>query len=46
MGVYSSIETYPSIFDDIDEFYYELCQYCEFDCDIHGYCVNRGGGND
>lgn len=46
MSVYSSIQTYPSIFDEIDEFQYEYCEYCNFDCDIHGYCINRGKNNE
>ena len=35
MGVYSSIEVYPSWIDDVDTL---LCEYCEIQCDELGYC--------
>lgn len=35
MGIYSPLEVYPSIFDEID---LSSCETCTFDCDVKGYC--------
>jgi hypothetical protein len=35
MGVYSSIEVYPSWIDDVDA---SLCEYCNIQCDELGFC--------
>ena len=43
MGIYSPYEVYPPEADEID---LTPCQDCDFDCDIHGYCINEEDDND
>ena len=38
MGVYSSIDVYPSEFDEIDNSY---CDDCTFECWEVGYCIKK-----
>ena len=38
MNTFSPIVVYPTDFDRID---YSNCEYCTFECDIHGYCHNE-----
>ena len=38
MGVYSSIEVYPSWIDDIDT---TVCEDCDFECDELEYCIKE-----
>lgn len=44
MSVFSSIDVYPSFFDDTRDI--ELnCDECTFECGLIGYCIKECGGN-
>ena len=43
MGMYDPRTVYPPEFDEID---LSMCENCNFDCDIHGYCMNEVDSNE